>query len=71
MTPEQQKALADGFRRGFERDVRAIYERRVRRLELTLLTSAAVFVALAARHALFAAVHEGALPDPLSKEWTR
>jgi len=23
----------------------------------------------AARHALFAAVHDGALPDPLSKEW--
>lgn len=25
----------------------------------------------AARHALFAAVHDGGLPDPLSKEWNR
>lgn len=25
----------------------------------------------AARHALFAAVHDGGLPDPLSKEWGR
>lgn len=25
----------------------------------------------AARHALFAAVHDGAIPDPLSKEWNR
>lgn len=25
----------------------------------------------AARHALFAAVHDGAIPDPLSKEWRR
>lgn len=25
----------------------------------------------AARHALFAAVHDGGLPDPLSKEWKR
>lgn len=25
----------------------------------------------AARHALFAAVHDGGIPDPLSKEWNR
>lgn len=46
-------------------------DERLERAGLLDLTKGMRHARDAARHALFAAVHDGALPDPMSKEWIR